>query len=365
VSAPDGTYELAVRNPRDADGGLLENNVTLRGDAAGYQTFPLAPRSAIPFDTSAATGDPLVLESSATDIALLALANSTGLGSISGTVLHDRAAGTLVVAGGSASGGGVSGVAAFDGTYTVFNIPAGSVTVRGYKVGLQLEPNSGTVVADADTPGVDLVSLGDATAVVSGQIQIVNAPGGSETSVILVVEETFIENTASGQAPPGLRVAPVSGAFSIDGVPDGNYVVLAAFENDLLVRDPDTGIGGTDIVHITVAGANLEIAEGFKVTEALEVFYPDDEEVVSGVPTFSWKDDSSEDHYEVVVYDAFGILIWEDLAVPGESGNDPVVTYAGPALESGSLYQFRATSIKNGGAPISRTEDLRGVFLYQ
>ena len=366
VSGPDGAYELAVRNPRDADGGLLKNDVTLRADAAGYQTFPLAPRSAIPFDTSNAAGEPPVLESSVTDIGLIALPDDSGLGSVSGAVLDDAAAGTLVVAGGSANGGGVSGVAGFDGTYTVFNVPAGDVTVRGYKAGLQLESNTATVVADTETAGVDLASLGRASSVVSGSIQIVNAPGGSETSVILVVEETFVENTASGEAPPGLRVAPVSGGFSIPDVPDGNYVVLAAFENDLLVRDPDTSIGGTEIVHISVNGGNVEIADGFKVTEALAVFGPDNEEVVSGTPTFEWEDDSSEDHYEVVVYDAFGILVWEDLAVPGVSGGNTVsVDYAGPALESGMLYQFRATSIKNNGTPISRTEDLRGVFLYQ
>jgi hypothetical protein len=39
------------------------------------------------------------------------------------------------------------------------------------------------------------------------------------------------------------------------------------------------------------------------------------------------------------------------------------VPYEGPALEPGTLYQFRATSIKQGGTPLARTEDLRGVFV--
>lgn len=43
------------------------------------------------------------------------------------------------------------------------------------------------------------------------------------------------------------------------------------------------------------------------------------------------------------------------------SGTDPVVTYAGPALEPGMIYQFRATSLKSG-TPLSRAEDLRGMF---
>jgi hypothetical protein len=52
--------------------------------------------------------------------------------------------------------------------------------------------------------------------------------------------------------------------------------------------------------------------------------------------------------------------------VPGVSGDAEVmVPYEGPALQSGLLYQFRATSIKQGGTPLARTEDLRGVFVYQ
>ena len=70
------------------------------------------------------------------------------------------------------------------------------------------------------------------------------------------------------------------------------------------------------------------------------------------------------------VYNAFGELMWEKLDVPSVSGGGEVtVMYTdngtGMPLVPGMLYQFRAVSIKNGGSPISRTEDLRGVFLYQ
>ncbi len=367
VTDANGNYELVVLTPRTEDGSLAENRVALRADADGYLTFPRPPRIAIPFDTAAATGDPPALETTATEIGLIPLDDTSGLGTISGTVLADGATGTLIVAGGHVEqGGGVTGLAAFDGTYTVFNVPAGTVSVKGYKAGLQLETASADVTAGETTEGVDLALLGEALSVISGKVEIVNPGDGDDTSVILVVDETFIEAVASGETPPGLRAGEVTGQWSIPNVPDGNYVVLAAFENDFLVRDPDTSIGGTDLVRITVSGGDQEIAEGFKITGSLDVVSPDGEEVVSGTPTFIWGDDSSEDHYEVVVYDVFGNLVWEDLAIPGVSGSSTVeVDYGGPALESGLLYQFRATSIKNGGAPISRTEDLRGVFLYQ
>lgn len=367
VTDASGQYELAVPTRRDADGGLLETNVSLRADAEGYVAFPRPPRVALPFDTAQASGDPLVLETSATDIGLLPLESTSGLGTITGTVLADHPRGTLVVAGGSPdSGGGVTGIADYDGSYTVFNVPAGSVTVRGYAAGLQLDSATAEVVVGETSTGVDLGFLGAATAVVSGKIEIVNPGDGNDTSVILVVEETFVDRVASGESPPGLRAHPVSGDFSIPDVPDGNYVVLAAFENDFLVRDPDQSIGGTKIVRIAVSGGSVELPESFKVTGALDVVSPDAEEVVSGTPTFVWGDDSSEDHYEIQVYDAYGNLVWEDLAVPGVSGSATVeVDYGGDPLEPGMLYQFRATSIKNSGSPIARTEDLRGVFLYQ
>jgi hypothetical protein len=102
------------------------------------------------------------------------------------------------------------------------------------------------------------------------------------------------------------------------------------------------------------------------VTGALDVVSPDREQEVSGTPTLIWNDDSGEDHYEIVVFDAYGNEIWKNLAVPGVSGSKTVeVPYAGPALSPGIVYQFRATSIKQGGTAIARTEDLRGVFLYR
>ncbi|APR84045.1 Hypothetical protein A7982_09394 [Minicystis rosea] len=367
VSDADGRYTLEVPTPRTKEGELLDLSVVLRADAQDYITFPTAPRVALPIDVTKATGSPPHLESSATDIGMVGLESTAGLGTVSGKVLAKVPVGTLVVAGGAVdAGGGVTGIADVDGSYTVFNVPAGDVSVRGYKVGLQLAPATAKVAAGATVLGVDLADKGEATAVVSGSIQIVNPGMGSDTSIILAVDETFEPNAARGEAPPGLRIAPVSGAFTLTGVPDGHYVVLAAFENDFLTRDPDTSIGGTSIVHITVAGQNLSIAESFKVTGSLDVVSPDNEEVVSGTPKFVWSDDSGEKSYEVRVFDAFGNMVWEKTDVPGVSGSKTVeVDYGGPALTSGSLYQFRAVSIKNGGSALAMTEDLRGVFLYK
>ena len=137
----------------------------------------------------------------------------------------------------------------------------------------------------------------------------------------------------------------MSGAFTIEGVPNGRYVVLAAFENDRLVRDPDQSIGGTAIQRISVAGAAVDVP-GFKITGALAVVGPgqSEPEVVSPDVTFEWEDDSSEDGYEVTVLDTFGNEVWKNADVPRVTGSPSVtLAYAGPALEPG-YYQFRAVS---------------------
>jgi hypothetical protein len=351
-----GNYSLVVPVKRDAEGNpTSDQTYVLRADASGYQTFPTAPRIALPVDVTKSTSG--VVDTSATDITMLSLPDATGLGSISGKVDVEDPKGTLVVA------GAATALAATDGTFTIFNVPSGDVTVSAYHVGLNIETANVTVKAGSATTGVDLSATETPAVSLSGKVEIVNPGAGTDTSVILVVADTFVENAARGESPPGLRVAGISGDFTFTGVPNGKYVVLAAFENDFLVRDPDTCIGGTDIVTVTVSGSNVTLDESFKITGALDVVSPDDEMVVEGTPTFVWKDDSSEETYTVSVYDAFGTLVWEDTTVPGVSGAKNVsVAYGGPALVPGMIYQYRAKSVRKNACPISRTEDLRGTF---
>ncbi len=359
VTAADGTYALRVPATRDASGAIVSFKVTLRADAQGYQSFPGGIRIALPFDLATASGSPPVLEAPPTTVALFSTGKS-GQGWISGKVDSSKAAGTVVVA----QGGG-TGVADRDGSYVVFNVDPGTVTVNGYVAGVNLKPASATVTAGAETPNVDLAEAGAANGSVTGSVNIVNAAGASSTSVVLVIDDTFNATLERGDVPVGLRAGNVKGAYSITGVPDGKYAVLAAFENDGLVRDPDTSIAGTQIQHITVSGGPTSVS-GFKVTGALDVISPGagDPETVTGAPTFRWKDDSSETGYHLQVFDTFGNVVWDNPTIPGSSGSDPSVPYGGPSLSPGAWYQFRVTSLKNQ-TPIARTEDLKGIFIEQ
>lgn len=395
VTDAAGYYVLTVPARRDESGEIADAlRWTLLADAADYQAFPGALRPSIPVNAQDATQEPgpddgnddtedvvSVVENASTDVALIPLPNGQAGGvTISGHIGEtdaDHGGGTLVVAEGAVSPA-PHGIADASGNYTLFNVPSGAATIRGYRVDLEVEPASVDVGSEDLT--VDLGVTSDAhddLATVSGSVNIVNAPGGSQTTVVLVPSSVFIERLERGPVPFGLRApepptAPdVSGAFEIGGVPSGTYKVLAAFENDALVRDPDASIAGTQIQEITVDyGAAIAVDESFKVTEALAVFGPgaDAPERVLTAPTFAWADDSSEDRYELVVFDALGNLVWEDREIPGQSGGNRVeLPYGGPALEQGMYYQFRVTSFRDnpqGSSAISRTEDLRGVFVF-
>jgi hypothetical protein len=309
-----------------------------------------------------------------------------GFPSISGTVLADaQSAGVLVVAEDTMARG-FSAITDRKGAYTIFNVPAGAYSVHGYAASLQLTPANADVGMAAVT-GIDLAKSTNGLGTVSGSLAIVNGGGGTATSVVLVVASTFSDTFVRGEVPRGLRTPltgppDVTSAFSITGVPEGTYKVLAAFENDGLVRDPDTNIAGTQIVEVVMPkpGVAMPLASGFKITAALTLVSPgaEDAEAVKTAPMLTWADDSSEDFYTVVVYNAYGERVWcladdaqmmgcDGPSIPGVSGTTNVtVAYGGP-MDVGMYYQFRATSWRTVGggtsySPISNTEDLRGVF---
>jgi hypothetical protein len=380
ITSSEGVYELQVPVVREPDGSLNEGIYTLRISAPDYLPYPHGIRPALPVDAAQATSQEdgrWLLENASTDVALIALkVEIQGRGSISGSIVvtagDTSPAGVLVVLEGAPEGSLFS-FSDKSGRYTLFNIPEGSWEIQGYKAFLQLDAVNVTLALGEDKTGIDLISNTKLYGTVTGSINIVNAPGGSATSVVLVPESTFNETFVKGEVPPGLRApAPpespsITSDFTIEGVPDGQYVVLAAFENDFLVRDPDPSISGTQILHIQVPDGSsyeIDIVSSFKVTESLVVVSPGASapELISGNPVFIWEDDSSEIKYSIVVYNAFGEEVWRDDDLPRVTGSPQVtVTYGASPLQAGMYYQFRATSWRSDG-PISQTEDLLGVF---
>jgi hypothetical protein len=375
ISGSDGSYVLpipAVRNPDHTPSALA---VSLRADAAGYLSFPGTVRQALPVDiaTAIADGDGFVIDSALTEIGLIATPDAP-TGSIRGKVdAPGDHAGVLVVA--EAGADGFAAIASRDGDYQIFNLGAGHYNVTAYAIGHVYTAGEIDVADTGVTLNLALSSAAPGS--LTGQVSIVDGGGASTTSVVAFVESTFDPVTGRGIAPPGLRSPrsgppDVTGAFAMDGVPPGRYVVVAAFENDNLVRDPDHCIAGTEDVHVQVAAGQATAAPNtFKLTGALAMGSPgaDAAAAVTAAPTFEWADDSSEDHYLVEVFDAFGQRTWMS-TMPGVSGSSPSMTYTGPPLQAAMYYQWRVTSLKSnprGGAEceLSRSEDLRGVFFTQ
>ncbi|MET0339767.1 MAG: hypothetical protein ABW252_02150 [Polyangiales bacterium] len=372
-TAANGTYALPVSVPRDAEGAPRSDAITLRVAAADHQPFPSAPRTALPIaleDAELGADRTYQMANAATEVALIPLAPAQrGGATVTGTISGSAPGGVLVV-GAVGDAARATAVSDLDGGFVLFNVPPGALRVEGYRAGLGLVPTTLEVPA-AGLTGVTVAPATTPLATVSGSLSIVNAPGGLTTSVILAVASTFDASAARGEAPAGLRATGIGGAFRIENVPAGRYAVLAAFENDQLVRDPDQGIGGTDVVFVDVgtSGGTVSLAQGFKVTEALAVTAPGGsgiDTVARGPIALSWRDDSSEDGYLLRVHDALGNLVHENAAVPAVTGASTVsYTLDGAALTPGMLYQLRAYSFRErqgGRTFISATEDLRGVF---
>jgi hypothetical protein len=381
ISDAAGDYALDVPVLRDAYGDPAEGTLTLRVSVDDYQPYPAGIRPAIPIDAASAVYDDVsgewVLMNTSTDVALIELdLAEQGRPSISGRVTGEGAGGTLVVAECGAPPCPF-GYADVDGAYVIHNVPDGLYEVRGFIAGIQLTTAMETV-AGSNLVDIDLATSTDPLASVSGAVTIVNAPGGSRTTVVLVPASTFDQITTTyvrGEVAPGLRapepgIEPnVSGAYTIEGVPEGTYKVLAAFENDQLIRDPDPGIAGTQIVEITVPdptdGVDITVDSSFKITESLAILSPGatgPEEIDPMLAVdLVFESDSSTPEYEVTVYDAFGIEAW-NVTIPDSAGSGPeTVEYMGP-LDAGMYYQFRAVSLSNASDPRSTTEDLLGVF---
>ena len=416
----DGVFKLRLAVERDPSGTPKTASVTLRADRAGYASFPSGLRVALPVSTAGAThaGAEWLVSSSLTEIGLAALPAPVPAGSILGTVAAPPAGvGVLVVAENRATRGALTAIPGPDGHFTIFNVPDGGYDVRAYARGVNYTgvPPTGlpdlnhsvAAAATVDTvtvprppdPTVSLVlATGLSTGSVSGYINIVAAGGvaTSVTSVILAIASTFDPGTARGTAPPGFRVGGVSSNWSLSGIPDGTYRVLAAFETDQYVRDPST-IGGTAVLEFTVAdGVATPATLGtFKVTGAVQLLSPLPAAdgacaqisqtplplplpaggcAAATTPTIAWMKYSSTLFYRVTVVDALGAVAWEAEVVPpngsefvsyGEVSSKVTSTLTpAAALQPGMTYQARVRAWKSFTETISASEDLLGVFTW-
>ncbi len=210
----EGRYLLPVPADRDAEGRPLSERLTLRVDAAARQPFPVPPRVALPLDLGEAIGDAeagWAVENAATTVRLFALPPAARGVTVSGLVDHPDAGGALLLAERGDRAVSTS-IVDLDGGFVLYDVPPGAVSLVGLLAGLYLPPTA----VDVPEAGLAGVVLGaePADGVVQGSVSIVNAPGGAETSLILVPDSAFDAEVVRGPAVAGLRAAPVSGGFT-------------------------------------------------------------------------------------------------------------------------------------------------------
>jgi len=413
ISGVDGAYEFTVTAPRSSDGSPASGSVTLRVDRAGFEPFPSGLRTALPIALTGAThgSNRWTVQGSLTDVGLEAIPSAPA-GEITGTVRLPPPGGVLVVA--ECGGVGYTAVPGSDGTYAIFNLPDGICDVAAYAKGVNYAPVTVTVAAaGTNLVTADLARSAVPTATVSGSVQFVSSTFWDYTSVLLVVDSTYDAARVRGIAPPGLKASNVTkgASWSISGIPDGHYRVLAAFETDYVVRDP-SDIGGTAVLDFQVVGGvpllmddttSAASLSGFKITGAVRLTAPIADDTgacstsaapytlpadprtlpvggcttTSATPSFAWMSYPSTDVYEVTVVDELGATVWQAQVEKGAGGvtygataSPPVsnTLVAAQALATGASYQVRVkaqTTDPQTGAvtsTLSTSEDLLGVF---
>jgi hypothetical protein len=365
VSGSNGAYTLQVPSTRTDAGAPIGVQVLLNAQAQNYEPFPSGIRVNIPIDTSTATssgpGKPYAVDGGLADIGLELLpAGEQGRPYVSGTVATDGGQTGVVVA---LQADGGTAIADRHGSFTVFNVPPGSYSVVAYAQGVNYTPTPVTVSA-SNVTGVKINASSAPTAGLNGDIILVKSAG--PTDVELVLASTFNPILYSGVSVPGLNGQNLSGNFSISGVPDGTYVVLAAHQTPGDVRDP-SATGNTGIPTITVTGGQVSGTPQFKVTISISIVGPGGDggvDTASATPTFTWNTFSSAAAYDVTVFDAQGNTVWSSTGIAASSGTQSLL-YGGPALTSGATYQWRIIAYSTGHTALSTSEDLKGVFLVQ
>jgi hypothetical protein len=412
ISGASGTYEFRTTAPRNSDGSPASGSVTLRVDRAGFEPFPSGLRTALPIALTGAThaSGRWTVQGSLTDVALDAIASAPA-GEITGTVQLPSSGGVLVVA--ECDGVAYTAVPGSDGAFAIFNVPDGPCEVAGYAKGVNYTPVDVTVAGAGPNPvTADLAKSAVPTAAVSGNVQFVSSTFWDYTSVLLVVDSTYDAARVRGIAPPGLKATDVTkgGTWTISGVPDGHYRVLAAFETDYVVRDP-SDIGGTAVLEFQVVNGvpllmdgttSAASLAGFKITGAVRLTAPIADATgvcstssaphelpadpgtlavggcttKSATPSFAWMSYASTDVYEVTVVDELGATVWQAQVDKGANAvtygatASPVATTLVDAqpLAIGATYQVRVKAQtldpKTGAvtSTLSTSEDLLGVF---
>ncbi|WP_017730856.1 MSCRAMM family protein [Nafulsella turpanensis] len=281
--------------------------------------------------------------------------------------------GVLVV--GVKDGKGYSAVSDAAGEFFLYNLPAGSYTLKGWRAGYESEQASVNVTTGQGAEQIVNLSKGAAGSV-SGTLSFL-----ASTAVEVDVALT---HPLTEEAVPGLQTK-TSANYTIENVPAGTFLARATYQNDQRVVDPDWIVKfGEPLVEVS----NGAVSRDFSLTNSVSLIDPTNPSTstipltVSGTnPTFSWTPYSSASDYVIEVSDANGNVIWggfdysQDVLVKKVSipSSQTSVEFnfdqtASKNLEAGKVYRWKIYASKDdkqaaaGWKLISVSEDQLGLI---
>jgi hypothetical protein len=351
-------------------------NYQLKISAQGYNSSPPPRVPPLPVKVYSSQTTTVTIE-------LFPIDPNLFVGAISGKISSggNPVAGALVIA--DVTGNSYTTISGADGSYVLYNVEEGFADVTAYIKGLNFPTLSAvTVTADTTTTDQDLVASGVANGTISGNLQFV-AGGTARTTDITLID------LVTREVIPRMRVFTDSNNnYTMTGLPNGDFEIIASMLNDGNVIDPDEAVTQGDPLVTVTSGIANPATRSFKITGAVVMDTPSTPvnnvvPVLTATPTFTWHSESgysSASGFAIEVINESGETVWG-----GFGGLDPVegvptvtvpggtftIDYAGPALQSGRYYQLRIYAMKNvtatpdypnGYKLISVTENLDGVF---
>lgn len=365
--------ESVSRTATGSDGSATFDNVSagsfyVRIAAQGFKELPLANITPVPFSVS--TGKTF------TQAYYLDTLQGT-FGKIDGSV-NPKQSGFLIVAASTNSNTEFHTYSGPDGYFVLFNVSLDSYSVDAIKSGYQSNNKPQVTLSSTNSSASVQINLNQITgSTLTGMVTFLATANG-------IVDISLLDKN-SGSVINGLTTKiDSSRIFTINNIPNGDYIAWASYENDGYVMDPDWIFKNPGALNVSF-DKDSTIDLNFSVTNAITILSPTNpaDSIIpaladSVVPTFHWSPYPQAKEYIIEVRDINGNLIWGGFTANGiirhaqipKDWNSVKFNFDGSALsqlQPGQIYQWKIYA-DDDAAPnvqtlLSSSEDLRGLFI--
>jgi hypothetical protein len=301
------------------------------------------------------------------------------LGIIQGFV-NPRIEGILIKA--SEGGGGhYSTYTGPDGYYILFNVPYGSYALTASKTGYRSDSLYQVSVSQPNQSVVQDIIIKQVTgAGLSGSVTFLAVNNG-------IVDVSLLDRQTKSAVNGLASKINESRLYSLTGIPKGEYLAWASFENDGYVMDPDWIYKNPSGLNVSFTSDSGIQSLNFSVTGAISLLSPTNPAnsivpavVDTTVPLFNWIAYPQTKEYIIEVRDINGNLIWGGYNSDGTIRHTAIAkentsirfNFDGSAsapLKKGEIYQWKLYSddnlVPNIQKLLSSSEDLMGLFIMK